>query len=70
MDGQRTISPFLGGVLFFDDNWAVTSYRCEIKEDDMFSKLAAVQPVPWKMRLEMIIRMQNEILIGIIKLLF
>ena len=57
-------------VLFFDDNWTVTSHRCEIKEDDMFSKLATVQPVPWKIRLEMIIRMQNEILIGIMKLLF
>ena len=29
-----------------------------------------LQPVPWKMRLEMVIGMQNEILIGIMKLLF
>jgi hypothetical protein len=29
-----------------------------------------VQPVPWKMTLEMVIGMQNEILIGIKKLLF
>jgi len=29
-----------------------------------------VQPVPWKMRLEMVIGMKNEILIGIIKLLY
>ena len=29
-----------------------------------------VQPVPWKMRLEMVIGMKNEILIGIRKLLY
>ena len=29
-----------------------------------------VQPVSWKMRLEMVVGMQNEILIGIMKLFF
>jgi len=29
-----------------------------------------VPPVPWKMRLEMVIGTQNKILIGIMKLLF
>jgi len=33
-------------------------------------KSPLVQPVPWKLRLEMVIGMQNEILIGIMKLLF
>jgi len=32
--------------------------------------LNLLQPVPWKMRLEMVIGMQNEMLIGIKKLPF
>jgi len=35
-----------------------------------FPKIHLVQPVPWKMRLEMVIGMQNEILIGVMKLFF
>jgi len=34
------------------------------------SDSAVIQPVPWKMRLGMVIGMQNEILIGIKKLPF
>ena len=33
-------------------------------------RVKEIQPVPWKMRLRMVIGMQNEILIGITKLLF
>ena len=32
--------------------------------------IGGVQPVLWKMRLEMVIGMKNEILVGIMKLLF
>jgi len=37
---------------------------------DSCESILAIRPIPWKMRLEMVIGMQNEILIGIMKLPF
>ena len=45
-------------------------YSCRRVNGLTRQKLECVQPVPWKTRLEMLIGMQNENLIGIMKLLF
>jgi len=46
------------------------SHKVGFTSVDLFPKSAVLQPVPLKMRLDMVIGMQNEILIGIKKLPF
>ena len=58
-----------GTTIITQHSWLFHFGQAEICLFEMICS-TVVQPVPWKIRLEMVIRMQNEILIRIMKLLW